>query len=180
MSCANCALWPDGIGSIRAAYAFNGPIRESVHRFKYQGEFARAGFLSELMFHGIFRPEFVESPAWDLVAFVPLHKHRRRQRGFDQAELLSRHLSQQLSLDHAKSLHRTIDTPSQVGRGEAERQANVQGAFTWKGETLAGAKILLIDDVITTGATMVAAATALLSDGADRVDGFALARELLS
>lgn len=180
MTCAHCSDWPPSIGAVRAAFAFGGPIRESIHRFKYQGEFARAKFLSSLMFHGIFRPEFVDTATWDLIAFVPLHRRRRRQRGFDQAELLARHLAEQFGLPCTEHLVRVIDTPSQVGRGEAERLVNVRGAFSWNGEPMAGAKILLIDDVITTGATMISAGAALHVAGAGRVDGFALARELRS
>ncbi len=180
MTCITCAQWPNGVGSFRAAYAFGGVIRESVHRFKYQGEFARSRYLSKLMFESIFRPEFVESPVWDAVAFVPLHPRRRRQRGFDQSEHLSRHLAEQLELPRTTGLVRLLDTPSQVGRSEAERQSNLRGAFGWTGDLPAGTRVLLIDDVITTGATMVAAAEALLHAGAARVDGFALARELLN
>lgn len=179
MTCSRCAWWPSGIGSIRAAYAFGGVIRESIHRFKYQGEFARAASLSDLMFTSIFRPEFVGPPSWDSIAFVPLHHRRRRQRGFDQAERLARHLSEQLDVPRAHGLVRLLDTPSQVGRREEERMTNVRGAFGWGGDALDGTTMLLVDDVITTGATMVAAAEALLAAGAVRVDGIALARELL-
>ncbi len=132
------------------------------------------------MFDAIMRPEFVDAAAtsWDVVGFVPLHRRRRRQRGFDQADLLSRGVAQKLDLVRTTGLQRIIDTPSQVGRGEQERQTNVRDAFAWKGESLDGAHVLLIDDVVTTGATMLAACDALLAAGARRVDGFALAREL--
>jgi ComF family protein len=181
LTCENCRTWPDRIGSFRAAFRFGGPIRESVHRFKYQGEFARAADLSNLMFRAIYRTEFVELPAWDCIAFVPLHPRRRRQRGFDQSALLSRHLSDLLDIPRLDGLVRSVDTPSQVGRGEDERRSNVRGAFEWQGNGgLSGTRILLIDDVVTTGATMLAAAETLLGEGALRVDGFALARELLA
>ncbi|MGA7669438.1 MAG: phosphoribosyltransferase family protein [Nitrolancea sp.] len=130
------------------------------------------------MFHGIFRPEFVEAPRWDTIAFVPLHPRRRRQRGFDQAELLSRQFAKRIELPRQSGLSRRVDTPSQVGRGEVERRDNMRGAFAWTAESLSGEHILLIDDVLTTGATMVAAASTLIAAGAGRVDGFALAREM--
>lgn len=178
MMCSNCVDWPDQIGSFRAAFVFGGVIREAIHRFKYLGEFARARSLADLMCHALFRPEFVEMPSWDHVAYVPLHRRRRRQRGFDQSELLSRYGARKLELPVVAGLVRTVDTQSQVGLGEDERRSNVRGAFDWVDKPLSGERILLIDDVVTTGATIMAAASALISVGAGRVDGFALAREL--
>ncbi|HEX3723509.1 MAG TPA: ComF family protein [Nitrolancea sp.] len=164
---------------MRAAYAFGGPIRDSIHRFKYQGEFARAPFLANLVFGAMKRPEFPDDQSWDLVAYVPLHSRRRRQRGFDQSRLIARHLATSLEIPAATDLKRVIDTPSQVGRSAAERRANVIDAFAWSGEDLAGAKILLVDDVITTGSTMMSASRALIRAGAKRVDAIAIARETL-
>lgn len=179
-TCENCADWPSGIGSVRAAFVFGGAIREQVHRFKYQGEFARATTIATLMFERIVAHEFVDHTSWDLVAHVPLHSRRRRQRGFDQADLIARHLAEHLDLPRISGLFRIRDTPSQVGRGTAERRENVRDAFGWRGEPLNGQKILVLDDVITTGATMIAASQPLLQAGAGRIDGFAFARELLA
>jgi ComF family protein len=176
--CTHCSAWPVEVGEVRAAYAFGGPIRDSIHRYKYQGEFARAPSLAALVFQAMQRPEFETSSAWDLVAFVPLHSRRRRQRGFDQAMLLARNLSELLELPYTSELKRLIDTPTQVGRGSAERQTNVRDAFGWSGGQLAGARILMVDDVITTGATFVSASRALIRAGAQRVDGIAIAREI--
>ncbi len=149
-----------------------------MHRFKYQGEFARAPFLGDLMFDRIIDHEFVDHSRWNLVSYVPLHRRRRRKRGFDQAELLSRRLAERLKLPLTTSLVRTRDTATQVGQGERERRANMRDAFVWNGDDLTGRHILLIDDVVTTGSTMLAASLALLASGAARVDGFALAREV--
>lgn len=179
MTCSNCFDWPDQIGSIRAAFVFGGVIREAIHRFKYSGEFARARSLADLMFGALFRPEFAEISSWDLIAYVPLHRRRKRQRGFDQAERLSRNVAANFGLPVVTGLVRTVDTQSQVGLGEDARRSNVKDAFGWTDEPLSGERILLIDDVVTTGATIIAAAGALMNAGAGRVDGFALARELL-
>ena len=176
--CAHCLYWPAEIGEVRAAYAFGGPIRDAIHRYKYQGEFARASSLAGLMFDALQRPEFGASTAWDLIAFASLHSRRRRQRGFDQAQLLARFLSERLDIPYTSELRRVIDTPSQVGRGSVDRQANVREAFEWFGTDLTGSSILIIDDVITTGATLVSASSALIEAGAARVDGIAIAREL--
>ena len=164
---------------MRAAYTFGGPIRDSIHRFKYQGEFARAPFLANLVVGALKRPEFPDDLIWDLVASVPLHVRRRRQRGFDQSRLIARHLATALNLPMTTDLKRVIDTPSQVGRSAAERRANVIDAFAWTGAELNGGAILLVDDVITTGSTMMSASRALIRAGAKRVDGIAVAREIL-
>ena len=176
--CAHCSAWPVEIGEVRAAYKFGGPIRDSIHRYKYQGEFARAPSLAGLVFQALQRPVFDASSGWDLVAFVSLHSRRRRQRGFDQSMLLARCLAEHLELPYTVDLKRLIDTPSQVGRGSAERQTNVRNAFGWSGSQLTGANVLMVDDVITTGATIVSASTALIQAGAARVDGIAIAREV--
>jgi ComF family protein len=175
-TCPACARWPVWIGSIRGAYLFDGPLRASIHRFKYRGEFARGSSLADLMLETV-----VDQPVdADLVAFVALHPRRRRERGFDQAEILARRVADRLEHPLARDLARVVDTPSQVGRTAAERRANVQGAFAWNGESITGARIVLIDDVVTTGATMLAASAALRSAGADRIDGLSLAQQRLA
>jgi ComF family protein len=163
---------------VRAAFAFGGPLRDAIHRYKYQSEYARASSLSDMLFEAIERGEFCTQTDWNLIAYVPLHPRRRRQRGFDQSRLLARGLADRIGLPCAADLQRSVDTPTQVGLGGVERQRNVRNAFAWTGEPLNGRCVLIIDDVITTGATMVAASEPLILAGADRVDGLALAREL--
>lgn len=109
--------------------------------------------------------------ATDLVVPAPLHASRRRERGYDQAALLARAVSRELSLScDANALKRTRRTKQQVSLGPEERRNNVVGAFTAV-RPLRGETVLLVDDVYTTGATMDAAATALLEAGARTVIG---------
>lgn len=176
--CSHCGSWPARIGSVRGAFEFGGPLRDAIHRYKYQSEYARASSLSELLVEALERPEFEANTSWDLIAYVPLHARRRRQRGFDQSRLLAQELADRVGLTYTSDLVRSVDTPTQVGRGAAERQLNVRNAFAWKGEPLSGARVLIVDDVITTGATMIAASMPLIYAGADRVDGLAVAREV--
>jgi ComF family protein len=154
-------------------------LRDAIHRYKYQSEYARATSLSELLVEAVERPEFGTQVTWDLIAYVPLHARRRRQRGFDQSRLLAQGFAELFGLPYTSSLVRSVDTPTQVGRGAAERQQNVRNAFAWQGEQLNGTRILIIDDVITTGATIIAASLPLIHAGAGRVDGLAVARELI-
>ncbi len=176
--CAHCSGWPVRIGAVRAAFEFDGPLRTAIHRYKYQSEYARAPSLSALLLEALERSEFERNMSWDLVAYVPLHSRRRRRRGFDQSRLLARGLADRIGLPVISDLVRVLDTPTQVGRGAAERQLNVRDAFGWKGESLDGASVLIVDDVITTGATMIAAGKPLIAAGVGRVDGLAVAREV--
>jgi ComF family protein len=113
----------------------------------------------------------------DLVIPVPLHPSRQRERGFNQAGLLASVLAERAGLPlNDVQLSRTRATPPQVGLGAEERKANVQDAFTWRGSGLEGLRILLIDDVCTTGATLEACAVALAAGGAKSVWALTLAR----
>jgi ComF family protein len=160
--------------SVRGLYLFEGPLRDTIHRYKYREEHARAASLAGLLLDGA----RLDPARYDLIAHVPLHARRRRQRGYDQSQLLARAVARALNVPAAEGLLRSVRTRPQVGLGYQERQENVRGAFAWSGASLAGARVLLLDDVITTGATMRAAASPLLEAGASRVDGLALARDV--
>jgi ComF family protein len=108
---------------------------------------------------------------------VPLHRARERERGYNQAALLAKELAPRLGLPVATDvLIRTRATAPQVGLSPEERRANVREAFACIGSGLAGARVLLIDDVYTTGSTMEAAAAALREGGVLSVWAYTLAR----
>jgi ComF family protein len=106
---------------------------------------------------------------------IPLHLRRLRQRGYDQAELLAAGASRRFGLPLAGLLLRVRETGQQVGRDRTSRERSVLGAFRARGP-VQGARICLVDDVLTTGATASAAAAALLDAGAARVEVRTLAR----
>lgn len=157
----------------RAAYPFAGPVRAAIHRFKYKGERARAGHLGALLV-----PLLAPTPAPTDTRLipVPLSADRRRERGYNQAEELARVLAATSGLALDVALTRTRATRPQVGLDRAARRRNVDGAFTWAGAPLAGAAVILIDDVLTTGATAAACAEALKGAGAGRVGLLTVAR----
>jgi ComF family protein len=119
-------------------------------------------------------------PAWeepvDVVVPVPLHAARQRERGYNQAELLAQKMERELKWQvETAALKRVRRTRPQVGLNSSERHANVRGAFVTEPNLVQGRRILLIDDVHTTGATLDAAAEVLLAAGANSVSAYCLA-----
>ncbi len=170
--CRECRQHPSPVTQMRAPLRYQEPLSQVIHKYKYEGYFGLAEPLAGLMIDGW--------PAWerppDLIIPIPLHRRRRRQRGYNQSELLARPLSRALGIElDTTALRRTRHTAPQVGLGPEERHDNVRGAFT-AGPGLEGRRILLIDDVLTTGATMKSAAEALLAVGAAAVSAYCLAR----
>jgi predicted amidophosphoribosyltransferase len=105
---------------------------------------------------------------------VPLHQARLRARGYNQAARLAAEAARTLGLHVADGLRRLVDTPPQVGRSGSERRATLQGAFAWRAGSPPPAALLL-DDVLTTGATLLACARALRSAGCTEVQAMAIA-----
>jgi ComF family protein len=184
--CQRCGRpWPEGgvcpycrqtfnvLEGLRAGYLFAGPLREGIHRFKYEGERGLAGPLA-----GLLSPAARSLP-WpiDVVVPVPLHPARERQRGYNQSVLLAQALAKvtRAPLD-IRSLRRERDTRPQMGLTAAERRANVVGAFAGRPGALAGKRVMLLDDVCTTGSTLEACAQAARQAGAGAVWALVLAR----
>jgi ComF family protein len=150
-----------------------GPLRTAIHALKYKHNPTLAETLAGLMAHSW--P--VEIPADAALVPVPLAAERVRQRGFNQAEVLARHLSQSRQLPYLpNALSRVRATPSQVGLNAQERHQNMVGAFEAVPQLVQDRAIILIDDVCTTGATLSACAEALLQGGAQLVWAYTLAR----
>lgn len=167
---------PGGLVQLEWCSAFSGPARAALHALKYDGERRLAPVLGGLLAER-WRQAGVRA---DLVCFVPVHDARRRERGFDQAELLARAAATGLGLPCLPLLRRRASTSAQHALGRGARAANVGGVFevpATAGAVIARRWILLIDDVVTTGATLAACATALLDAGAEAVAGLTVARE---
>jgi ComF family protein len=161
------------LARLRSAAAYEGPLPPAVHRLKYRGWRALAPPLARLLVAGLVVEGF---PAAHVLA-VPLHPARERRRGYNQAELLAAEVRRALQLPRVEGrLARVRDTRPQVGLDRLRRQANVEGAFRWEGASRSGEPVLLVDDVVTTGATLEACASALTTAGFGRVSGITLAR----
>ncbi len=148
------------------------PLAVAVHGLKYRGRRVVAAALGTLLAE---RYPFALDA---LLVPVPLHPTRLRSRGYNQALLLARALGHRRGLTVApRALQRTRATRAQPGLPAAERHRNLAGAFTVRGRALvAGRRIVLIDDVLTTGATAAACARTLLAAGAERVDVYTVGR----
>lgn len=157
---------PSVRGIAAAAFEFEGPVREAMHRGKYRGDRPVLRHLA-----GLAVPRLLEqlAPPQALVP-VPLGARRRRARGYNQAEVVAGELAAHLEVPMLAGLARIRETEPQTARDEARRRHNVAGSFEWPGEDLAGARLWLVDDVLTTGATADAAASALARRGAGRID----------
>ena len=164
-------LEPDVL-QVRSAAGFDGWLRPAILSFKYQEERARDEHLGDVL-AGV----LVGLGTIDALVPVPLHPTRLRQRGYNQSALLARRAGRALGIPVLDAVRRLRPTPQQVGLGADARRANVAGAFAAGGE-LSGARLVIVDDVITTGSTLGACAIALRSSGALEVRGASLAREL--
>lgn len=142
---------------------------------KYYGEHARAAW------HGGEMADLAVQAGWKVSALapVPLHRNQLRRRGYNQSEKLAREIANLLASDVLPCLERVRDTPSQTRLDASQRQINVQGAFRAR-DQVAGLDIVLVDDVATTGSTLVACATALLDAGARKVRALTIATDVIT
>ena len=173
--CHRCARQPHLMQQVRTPFFFEDPLAKIIHQLKYNGLFALATPVAELMAEAW--PE--AASAVDVIIPIPLHPQRQKKRGYNQAALLAQGLAQQWDVPMREDwLQRSRHTQPQVGLSLAERQRNVTGAFTAVTNTLTGQHVLLVDDVYTTGSTLTAATKVLLEAGASAVWGYCAARAM--
>ena len=152
--------------------ATKGPLQQLIHLFKYAKVESLANPLSRFLLQAL-----PLEANFDLVMAMPMHWRKRWERGFNQAELLAAPVARRYGLPLATNLRRTRYTRSQAGLTETERRQNLRGSFVLRRpEQILGKRILLIDDVFTTGSTLRAAAAILKSAGAAQVAALTLAR----
>ena len=150
---------------------YTGAVRKSLQRYKFHGAAAYYRVYAELMAECLQGQE----SGWDRVTWVPLSRSRLRMRGYDQAKLLAEETARLLGLPCERLLIKIRNNPAQSRAGNArERFENVKGVYRCTGVT-AGESILLIDDIVTTGATLASAAGELESAGAGKITGLTAA-----
>lgn len=169
--CGRCLQAPPAFDDARAACLYRFPVDVLVQRLKYGAELACADALGELLADAA-----ADWPRPDLLVPMPLHPARLRERGFNQALELARPLARRLGVPLEAALCRRLrDTPAQANLDRAGRRRNVRGAFACDAR-LAGRHVAVVDDVLTSGATLDALARALKKAGVARVSAWVAAR----
>ena len=177
-TCSNCREMELHFVRARAAVAAKGITLEVIHRYKYSRALWFEPFLADLLLRQA-GPE-LRRERWDLIIPVPLHPLKEREREFNQAERLARRLGKALNIAvNTRLLQRREPTRTQTRLNRRERAENVRRAFALRpGARLHGERVVLIDDVLTTGATTSACAQALHDAGAGEVCVWTVARGL--
>lgn len=172
VECGACIADPPAYDYARAAAHYRGPLREALHALKFRGRRALGQPLGDLLVECCALPR----PGLDAIVPVPLAATRERERGFNQAGLLAQRLAPALGAPiRARWLVRVRSTPPQSDLGAEERKANVRGAFA-AAPDVAGHHVLIVDDVLTTGATVAECARALRAAGARTIGVVTVAR----
>ncbi|MEK6608067.1 MAG: ComF family protein [Myxococcota bacterium] len=164
--CSACAAHSPPFDRARAAFQYGGELQRAITRMKYGGRPDLARVLG---------PMLGAPPECDVVVAVPLGRRRLAEREYNQALLLARAAWPRVRID-AFALRRVRDTPPQAGLSAGARRASVRGAFVALGSRVEGRRVALVDDVLTTGATVEACARALRAAGAREVLVSTLAR----
>jgi len=170
-ACGECLKNPPPFAVSRAALVYAFPLDRLLLRFKFHGDLAAGRLLSQLFCEGARVDELPQA-----LLPVPLHASRLRERGYDQALELAKAIARKTGVPlHRHALRRVRGTARQSELGLAARQRNLRGAFAVANDSLPK-HVALIDDVMTTGATLRECATTLLRAGVERVDVWVIAR----
>ena len=151
-----------------ALWYYEDEVRRSLLRYKFYGKRSYANGYARLLGMKLLREDRAD---FDVMTWIPISEKRRRKRGFDQVELLAQHLGVELGIKPQPLLKKIRDNPAQSGIvGQAERRANVLGVYqVVDPEAVRGKRVLLLDDIVTTGATAGECARVLLTAGAKEV-----------
>lgn len=171
--CAHCLQRPPPFDGALAVFRLQAPVQQSIHRLKYHGDFTQAQCLADLTAKRI-RAKGIDRP--QALIPVPLHSRRLQWRGYNQAQELARRLGRELGiavLTHAAQRRRA--TGDQIGQDASARRRNMRGAFAVTAD-LRDRHVALVDDVMTTGATLAELARCCRRRGAARVDVWVIAR----
>lgn len=176
--CSNCREMELHFRSARSAVVAGGLVLEVIHRYKYQRALWFEPFLADLLAREA--EPVLRQEKWDMIVPVPLHSAKKREREFNQAERLAARFSVATQIPvNDRLLKRVEPTRTQTRLTRPQRAANVRKAFAMRGgQELHGEKIVLLDDVLTTGATTSECAKVLLAAGAGEVCVWTVARGL--
>ena len=175
-ACPDCEDHPPAFDCVATRYQATGIVRDLIHRFKYSGEFHLRNLLVNWLEEALSDPRVSTEP-FDSLVPVPLHPTRIRERGYDQIAALVALLGERSRKPVCLCLRRARYTESQTRFSRKERLQNLQNAFELrKGTSVLGKRLLLVDDVLTTGSTLDECARVLKSHGAKSVRAITVAR----
>jgi len=174
--CEECILSPPPFSVARSLGVYEGALLDAIHLFKYHGRISVGEALGRMMAQAPY--DSLAIGACSLIIPVPLHPKRLRGRGFNQSLVLARQVSKRFSIPlDFLALRRTIHTEAQVTLSGKQRRANVRGAFEVTDPSrIEGQRIVLVDDVYTTGSTAAECSKVLVQSGAKEVSVLTLAR----
>jgi competence protein ComFC len=174
--CPNCEDRPPAFDCVVSTYQAKGVLRELIHRFKYGRQFYLRRLLTDFLVEAMEDPRLRENPA-DYLVPVPLHPTRFRERGFNQADALAETLSDRIRVPILRCLERRRYTNTQTRFDRQERMQNLRNAFSLrKSRDVHGKRLVLLDDVLTTGSTLHECALVLRAAGAESVRAVTVAR----
>lgn len=171
--CASCGRWEHSFDRNRSVWQYSMPMKQSLYRFKYQNKREYADFYGReaLRMYGF----WIEQIRAEAVVPVPLHPSRRRERGYNQAACFGKVIAEGLGLPLRQDLvYRTKKTLPQKALGAGERSRNLAGAFAPGKKGCPYKRVLVVDDIFTTGGTLDAVASVLKKAGAEKVWGLTI------
>ena len=175
IACGECIATPPPFTSTVASFRYDTPINKSIQLFKYNRKQYFGTFLANCLVKTIVQ-KYQNAPLPSCIVPVPMHKDKLKERGFNQAQLISKKLSRALSIPSDSNILQKIrPTPPQTGLNKKQRTRNLKGAFHLT-TSIAGQHIALVDDVVTTRATSDLLCQLLIDAGAKRVDVWCIAR----
>jgi len=175
--CERCAHSAVGFSLVRSYGIYDGPLARLIQLYKYEREIALAKLLAPMLAQLMAEERL--SDQFDAITFVPMRSKRAHQRGFNQSEILAKGLSKLTGKPILRALKKTRDTRAQMELSGDARRENLSGAFASRMKVVP-ARILMVDDVCTTGSTLSECGSALRAAGAESVLGLTVARAPLS
>lgn len=156
-----------------SGYYYNDTLKQLIHRYKFNSEYALSDLFSKMLYDRI--KDISELHEFDFITSVPISRKRLLKRGFNQAELIAKKVSEMLEIPYVNCIHKCRHTVAQSTLKKSKRADNIRGAFLADYERVSDKRILLIDDIVTTGSTMNECAVELFSKNAQFVAGVSLA-----
>jgi len=169
--CMECIETPKFFKKVYSPYKYEGLLRDVIKDFKYNNKPYYYKMLGELLYQHI-KDEKID---FDIITYVPLHKNKKRRRGYNQSQLIAKYIGNRMNVSSEKLIKRLVDTKPQNQLNREDRKNNLKNTFSSE-KKIKNKNILLVDDVYTTGTTLNACSEALLKVGAKNIYALTLAR----